>query len=59
MSYKINFSNNQDLTEDFFANTTLRMPEPKKAISLRSDPDVLEWYKSIGPGYQTRINAVL
>ena len=31
----------------------------KKSISLRVDADVLEWYKSQGPGYQTRINAVL
>ncbi|TVS05947.1 MAG: hypothetical protein EA407_01105 [Rhodobacteraceae bacterium] len=34
-------------------------PEPKKAISLRVDPDVLEFFKSEGPGYQTRMNAVL
>lgn len=35
-------------------------PIPAKAsISLRVDADVLEWFKSKGPGYQTRINAVL
>jgi uncharacterized protein (DUF4415 family) len=32
---------------------------PKASISLRIDADVLEWFKSTGPGYQTRINAVL
>jgi len=31
----------------------------KASISLRVDADVLEWFKSQGPGYQTRINAVL
>jgi len=31
----------------------------KAAISLRVDPEVLEWFKAQGPGYQTRINAVL
>lgn len=31
----------------------------KSAISLRLDEDVLEWFKARGPGYQTRINAVL
>ncbi len=31
----------------------------KAAISLRLDEDVLEWFKARGPGYQTRINAVL
>ncbi len=32
---------------------------PKTSISLRIDADVLEWFKSKGPGYQTRMNAVL
>ncbi len=31
----------------------------KAAISLRVDPEVLDWFKVQGPGYQTRINAVL
>jgi uncharacterized protein (DUF4415 family) len=34
-------------------------PEPKKMISLRVDPDVLEFFKAQGAGYQTRMNAVL
>jgi uncharacterized protein (DUF4415 family) len=32
---------------------------PKTAISLRVDADVLAWLKTQGPGYQTRINAIL
>ncbi|WP_084506780.1 BrnA antitoxin family protein [Geminicoccus roseus] len=32
---------------------------PKQAISLRVDVDVLEWFKSGGPGYQTRMLKVL
>lgn len=32
---------------------------PKASISLRIDQDVLEWFKSQGPGYQTRINMIL
>lgn len=31
----------------------------KKAISLRVEPDVLDWFKSQGPRYQSRMNAVL
>lgn len=31
----------------------------KESISLRVDQDVLEWFKSQGTGYQTRINTVL
>jgi uncharacterized protein (DUF4415 family) len=35
-------------------------PVPAKtSISLRVDQEVLDWYKSQGPGYQTRMNAVL
>jgi uncharacterized protein (DUF4415 family) len=32
---------------------------PKASVSLRIDVDVLDWFKSRGTGYQTRINAVL
>lgn len=31
----------------------------KKLVSLRIDADVLNWYKSQGEGYQTRINNAL
>lgn len=31
----------------------------KTPVSLRLDPDVLAFFKADGPGYQTRINAVL
>jgi uncharacterized protein (DUF4415 family) len=34
-------------------------PQPKQAISLRIDQDVLAWFRDGGPGYQTRMNAVL
>ena len=31
----------------------------KRRISLRVDTEVVDWFKSKGPGYQTRINRVL
>ncbi len=31
----------------------------KWLLSLRIDPDVLEWFRTRGPRYQTRMNAVL
>jgi uncharacterized protein (DUF4415 family) len=37
----------------------LRPPVPKASVSLRIDADVLAWFKAQGPGYQTRMNAVL
>jgi len=48
-----------DLPEDFWDNAVVVTPPPKEAISLRVDEDVLEWFRSQGPGYQTRMNAVL
>ena len=35
------------------------LPERRQAIHIRLDPEVLRWFKAHGPGYQTRINAVL
>jgi uncharacterized protein (DUF4415 family) len=37
----------------------LRPTVPKASVSLRIDADVLAWFKAQGPGYQTRMNAVL
>ena len=41
------------------ARRGLKPIPPKASISLRVDADVLSWLKSQGPGYQTRINAIL
>ena len=49
-------------TDDFnvdWSTARLVIPEPKKAVSLRIDPDVLDFFRSQGKGYQTRMNAVL
>lgn len=43
----------------FFKQAVLRLPEPKTAVTIRLDQQVLKWFKSKGPGYQTRINALL
>ena len=34
-------------------------PARKRAISLRLDPDVIDWFRNTGPRYQSRMNAVL
>ena len=41
------------------ARRGLKATPSKTSISLRVDVDVLKWFKAQGPGYQTRINAVL
>src|ERR1700682_6317842 len=45
--------------EDWYKRAEAMMPTPKKLLSLRIDSDVVDWFKQQGPGYQTRINAVL
>jgi uncharacterized protein (DUF4415 family) len=37
----------------------VRFPRPKERVTVRLDPDVLDWLKAQGRGYQTRINAIL
>jgi uncharacterized protein (DUF4415 family) len=32
---------------------------PKQAVSLRLDPEVIAWFKRSGEGWQTRINEAL
>jgi uncharacterized protein (DUF4415 family) len=49
----------RDIPADWFINAQPVVPESKKLFSLRLDNDVLEWFKAHGPGYQTRMNAVL
>ena len=48
----------KNLPPDFWNDATV-VPPPKTAISLRVDRDVLDWFRSHGPRYQTRMNAVL
>ena len=40
-------------------NVKLVVPPVKQAVSVRLDQDVIAFFKAQGPGYQTRMNAVL
>ena len=42
-----------------WSDAVLVVPTRKKAISIRLDEDVLDYFKSQGEGYQRRMNAVL
>ena len=50
---------NPPLTDAELARLELVLPKPKHQISIRLDDQVVDWFKRQGPGYQTRINAVL
>lgn len=49
-----------DLPDDFWDEAVVvHYPEPKTPVSIRVDREVLSWFRDQGPGYQTRMNAVL
>ncbi len=55
----IDYSDIPELDENFWKRAEPRMPQPKKGVYIRLDGDVLDWLKSKGKGYQTRMNAML
>jgi uncharacterized protein (DUF4415 family) len=55
----IDYSDIPETDEAFWEKAELRLPTPKKGVYLRLDQDLLDWLKGQGPGYQTRINAIL
>jgi len=44
---------------DWMEHATVLFPRPKERVTVRLDPDVFDWLKAQGRGYQTRINAIL
>jgi uncharacterized protein (DUF4415 family) len=55
----IDFSEIPKLDAEFFRTAKVRLPKPKRAVSIRLDQDVLAWFRRQDGAYQTRINAVL
>jgi uncharacterized protein (DUF4415 family) len=49
----------QEFKDIDWSKAVLVTPPKKKAISIRVDEDVLDYFKNEGAGYQRRINAVL
>jgi len=55
----IDYSDIPPLSKSFFTKARAPWPPSKKQLSIRLDADVLDWLKSQGRGYQTRINRIL
>ena len=55
----IDYSDIPELDDEFFARAKQLWPPAKQQLTIRLDADVLEWLKSSGRGYQTRINRIL
>ncbi len=54
----IDYSDIPELNDDFFDEAVI-WPGKKKQITIRLDPDIVDFYKKEGRGYQSRINKVL
>ncbi len=55
----IDYSDISELDKDFWDNAKSVYPKGKKAISIRLDEDIIEFFKEEGKGYQSKINNVL
>jgi uncharacterized protein (DUF4415 family) len=55
----IDYSDIPPLGDEFFTKATVAWPPAKQQLTIRLDADVLNWLKSNGRGYQTRINHIL
>lgn len=58
----IDLSDNPEWGEEQFAKAQRRGPQKatlKQPISIRLSPEVVEYFKASGPGWQTRLDAVL
>jgi len=56
---QIDYSDIPELDDDFWENAKIVVPPGKERITFRVDRAVLEYFRKDGPGYQTRMNAVL
>lgn len=56
---EIDYSDIPPLDEAFWSRAELVRPKAKRQLTIRLDADVLDWFRTQGSGYQSRINAVL
>ena len=49
----------ESLGVEFWKSARVRMPAGKTSVHLRVDTDVVEWFRTLGKGHLTRMNAVL
>ena len=47
------------LTDNFFATAKWRMPKPKVKITVEVEPEVLDWFKAQGSGWEQQLTAAI
>jgi uncharacterized protein (DUF4415 family) len=55
----IDYSDAPELDESFLTRPLVALPKKKEMVSIRLDSDVVQWFRSKGKGYQTKINNLL
>ncbi len=55
----IDYSEIPELNKEFWDNVKPVYPKGKKAISIRLDKEIIDFFKNEGKGYQSKINNVL
>ena len=55
----IDYSDIPPLTDEFFANATLRIPASQARNLVELDAEVIAWFQAQGTKYKTLINSVL
>ncbi len=56
---EIDTSDIPPLDDSFFERAVLRVPRHSITVTMRLDADVFDWFRSLGPEYEQRINAAL
>ncbi len=56
---EIDYSYIPETNADFWKDAEVIYPANKTHLSIRLDDDIVQWFKKLGRGYQTKINAVL
>jgi uncharacterized protein (DUF4415 family) len=52
-------ADNPATSEEDWADAVIGLPVLKTPVNAKFDADVVDWFKSQGRGYQTRMNTVL
>jgi uncharacterized protein (DUF4415 family) len=47
------------LTDSFFATAKWRMPKPKVKVTVEVEPEVLDWFKAQGTGWEQQLTAAI
>lgn len=47
-----------DMVVDW-SQASVELPQPKAVLNMRVDVDIMDFFRSQGKGYQTKINAIL